>query len=286
MAHRCGNFPGEDRYYTPEMGDAIDDILHEVAIDPTHKSMVHNSIAETLSHLATENAIATNQLLSYPVEGAEQSVQDILERLQNNNASVADKLRLLESDFCPDVYSLELARCHHFMENKSLEEGAMARLVTDGLRDVDIESLPHVPGLHKVKIQANYIDPEKEQVSGAIVAIKENISSTENGVSVRHRRKSYIDIAKIEELIVPREEYGGSLEDQKKQIRRQLRRPQGTCLSVDSSVAATVVQYIEKYPDHLLTSIYYGFRPEQEQGSVPQRPHFTGPAAVRSAMLG
>ena len=285
--HKSGNFAGEDTYFTPVVGETVDAILRTADIEPEHKEMVGLSIAETLSHLATENEIAKSALLSEPRGDIGGPLIDTLSRLEKDEATVHDKLLLLGSNLCPKtVRSLELARCHHFLENRSEDEQRMAWLVAEGMARFGIERAEE-PELHKIKLQGAYTDRATGQVTGAIISMKEDISSDEATVALRHRRKAYIDVAKLGELIAPHDGYGGTMEAQLLQVQRQLKGNRGSCLRPNTQTAINIVRYMSEHPEHLITSIYYAFRTNEARGDdeTASVSRSLGAATVRSAVL-
>lgn len=283
---RLGHLSGESVYYTPEVAGIVDGILGGVDIAQAHLDMVRDSIAETLTNTAVNNSDTKQFLLQSEVPS---TVADAIDHLRQDTATVQDKLRILASAMCPEVGSLELARCHHFLGNNKDEEGRMAWLVGEGMGQYGIETLS--TELHKIHIHDCHIDPGTGLVTAAVVSLKETISSTGTGIGVRHRLKSYINVAQLGDLMEPRSGYGGSIEDQKTQLQRLLRRPLGSVdqkrldpvVPTGSPSAFSISRYIGKHPEHLLTSIYYGFRERstQEVSSSSSTP--MGRAAVESA---
>ena len=182
--------------------------------------------------------------------------------------------------------SLELARCHHFLENRSEDEQRMAWLVAEGMARFGIERAEE-PELHKIKLQGAYTDRATGQVTGAIISMKEDISSDEATVALRHRRKAYIDVAKLGELIAPHDGYGGTMEAQLLQVQRQLKGNRGSCLRPNTQTAINIVRYMSEHPEHLITSIYYAFRTNEARGDdeAASVSRSLGAATVRSAVL-
>ena len=140
---------------------------------------------------------------------------------------------------------------------------------------------------HKIKLQGAYTDRATGQVTGAIISMKEDISSDEATVALRHRRKAYIDVAKLGELIAPHDGYGGTMEAQLLQVQRQLKGNRGSCLRPNTQTAINIVRYMSEHPEHLITSIYYAFRTNEarvDDGAASVSRSLSA-AMVRSAVL-
>jgi hypothetical protein len=162
----------------------------------------------------------------------------------------------------------------------------MVWLVAEGMARFGIERAEE-PELHKIKLQGAYTDRATGQVTGAIISMKEDISSDEATVALRHRRKAYIDVAKLGELIAPHDGYGGTMEAQLLQVQRQLKGNRGSCLRPNTQTAINIVRYMSEHPEHLITSIYYAFRTNEarvDDGAASVSRSLRA-AMVRSAVL-
>lgn len=147
--------------------------------------------------------------------------------------------------------------------------------IDPGMGIYGIETPTRSPRLHKIRIHTSYRDGETGLITWAIISIKETISSTDR-VGVRHRLKSYINVPDLESGMEHRTGYGGSVDEQRLQLQRLLARGlknkepyqqqmgglEMFCVPVGSPSADNVMRYMSRHPEHLLTSIYYGFRPQ------------------------
>lgn len=249
--NKMGVFPESDCYVTPDKWEVIDKILAQSNIALEHRDMVGVSIAETMTHLAVENTAAEGVLSLYFSDGPE---SDALDRLRQGQATVADKLRILQSDIVAmsGVNSLELGRCHHFLQDEQEAERQIVDLVNEGIAEMDFrELLPRT--LHKMRVHGRcYSDEEKTTISGIVISMKENIA-TKGDISVRHRSKAYLSTEEIMKFNQSDED----IDVQWKRLQRQLKRG---CIDTDTLVAANIKKAILSHPENMLTSIYYGFR--------------------------
>lgn len=285
---KTGHLSEGDLYYVRSVQDEVSAVLDGKNLPGGQRGVVEGSIAETLTHLAIENETATFQLNPRDGDGrimddVKPEMLDSLDRLQAGRASVYDKLRILsDQDYRPKVRSLELARCHHFLGNDVESEEVAAWLVREGIANLNRDANDSLSSFHKLKIHDRSTNRQGE-IDGIIVSVKENLYEDEAGLKVRHRRKAFLSVKAIEDTIEPYEGYGGTKEQQLIRLQRHLKMPKGSTLPADSSVISNIVWCINNYPESVLTSIYYAFRPELPQYGRQHLVRPLGEDAIRAS---
>jgi hypothetical protein len=275
---RRGCFPGEDAYYLPS-DTRVREILQQVesrGLPPAHQNAIKAAVGETLTHQTIENARAEARLREEVTnEDVSEDQRAALDRLREDDASVADRLAILASRVAPDVDSLELGRVYHFMNPDVLpEERVLTRMISDGIEESGFEG--KTPALHKVHVHDIMHSPSLEGgVTGAIVSVKVTVAGSEDsGVLVRHRLKAYVPIEELTKRISPYDGYGGSVEEQELRMQRVLRKTRESSqayLEPSSLIAGDILDTVLEHPENWLTSIYYGCR-QREGKPEPKEP--------------
>lgn len=248
---KMGFFPENDRLTSVEY-DVIDGMLEQSDIPPEHREMVSLSILGTMSNLASENKAAEYALSVCPYDGPG---SDALDRIRHGQASVADKLRLLQPSIvaASGVGSLELGRCHHFLQYNQEAEQQIAALVDEGIAEMGLTK-GLAPTLHKMRVHGVcYSDEERTTISGIVISMKEDIAK-----GVRHRSKAYLSLLEPEGEIA---HYIDDISVSWESLQKQLKDSQlnGGCINPNEPVAGFIRRTIQAHPENMLTSIYYGF---------------------------
>ncbi|NCU29717.1 hypothetical protein EOM60_03850 [Candidatus Saccharibacteria bacterium] len=231
----------------------------QLGVPPEHKGIIRNSIRETLTHLSVEDK-ASRGFLKMAGESMDDTFESILGFLTSPKRPIVvdQEGRIVNT---PIVKSLELSRRHHMLSYQPDEEDVMRSEVGGFIESIGMKTLGQQ--LHKVTVK-NIFRGDEHKVTGAIVSIKRDIATTaDNRVMIRHRGKYYLNVAELEARPASNSDLNGSSGS----IQELFDNEEEANYQIDPSKegATSMLDYLSKHNEYLLTSIYYAFRTDRWQ---------------------